>query len=202
MKIQKAIIPVAGLGTRFLPLTKVIPKELLPLVDKPLIQYAIEEVKAAGVTEVIFVVNSNKKFLSEYFKKSPSLEKLLAERKQDDLLQALKSIDELMRGLTFTYVADKPLGDGHAVLQAYKLVKDEPCFVVYPDDVIISEIPCVEQLAQVFKTSQKPVLGLFAMPEEKLPHYGVDRPSARRYTSNRYASASPYGPSSTRMRAA
>ncbi|HEA84577.1 MAG TPA: UTP--glucose-1-phosphate uridylyltransferase [Candidatus Wildermuthbacteria bacterium] len=182
MLITKAIIPVAGLGTRFLPLTKAFPKELLPLVDKPLIQYSIEELKASGVTEIIFVVNTNKKYIEEYFKKTPSLEKLLSERKQDDIIKTLKHLDELMRGISFTYVNDKPLGDGHAVLQARKLAGDDPCFVVYPDDVIISKIPCVQQLANVFKTSEKPVLGLFRLPDEKLSSYGVvaQEPIARR----------------------
>ncbi len=173
MLITKAIIPVAGLGTRFLPLTKVFPKELLPLVDKPLIQYSIEELKASGVTEVIFVVNTNKKYIAEYFKKAPSLEKLLSENKQEELVKTLKHLDDLMRGISFTYVNDKPLGDGHAILQARKLAGDDPCFVVYPDDVIVSDIPCVQQLASVFKTSEKPVLGLFRLPDEKLSSYGV-----------------------------
>ena len=182
MLITKAIIPIAGLGARFYPITKAFPKELLPLLDKPLIQYAIEEVKAAGVTDVIFIVNTNKKYILEYFKKSPALEKLLQDRKQAEPLKELKKIDDLMRGLTFTYINDKPLGDGHAVLQARKIVKDDPCFVVYPDDVVISKIPCVQQLANVFKTSEKPVLGLFRLPDEKLSSYGVvsQEPIARR----------------------
>jgi len=173
MEIQKAIIPVAGLGTRLLPLTKVFPKELLPLVDKPLVQYAVEELKAAGVKDIIFVVNSNRKFIGDYFKKSPSLEKLLTEQGKDEQIEKLKEMERAVSGISFSYATDKPLGDGHAVLQARKLVGDSPCFVVYPDDIIDSDTPAAEQLAKVFKTANQPVMGLYRLPEEKLSSYGV-----------------------------
>ena len=135
-EITKAVIPLAGMATRHLPLSKVVSKEFLPLGDKPLIQYILEEVKASGVKEVIFVVNANKKIVTDYFKKSPQLEKILEEKKQEDLLQSLSEAEGLASGITFSYVSDKPLGDGHAVLQARKLVGEEPCFVIYPDDII------------------------------------------------------------------
>lgn len=174
-EITKAIIPIAGLATRFLPLSKVLPKEFFPLVDKPLLQYAIEELKASGVTEIIFVVNShNKKTISEYFKRDPQIEKILEEKKKLDLLNEVKNVEKLASGLSFFYVQQaNPLGDGHAVLQAQKLVGDNPCFVAYPDDVVESVMPCSLQLAKIFKTAQKPILSLYKVPKEKLPSYGI-----------------------------
>ena len=171
--IEKAIVPIAGLATRHLPLSKVISKEFFPLAEKPLLQYILEELKASGVKEIIFIVNSNKKVVADYFKKSPQVEKILEEKKQDSLLEDLREAEQLGKGMTFSYVADKPLGDGHAVLQARKLVGEEPCFVVYPDDIIAGSVPCALQLAQVFRTSGKPVLGLFELPKEKLSSYGI-----------------------------
>lgn len=174
--IEKAIVPVAGLATRHLPLSKVFSKEFFPLADKPLIQYIIEELKAAGVKEMIFVVSSNKKVLADYLKKSPQVEKILEEKKQDTLLEDLREAESLGEGISFTYVPDKPLGDGHAVLQARKFVGEEPCFVVYPDDIIESKMPAAAQLAQVFRTAEKPVVGLFELPKEKLSSYGIVAP--------------------------
>ncbi|MEK7542532.1 MAG: sugar phosphate nucleotidyltransferase [Patescibacteria group bacterium] len=173
IEITKAIIPLAGLATRHFPLSKVLPKEFFPLGDKPLLHYVVKEAKEAGAKEIILVVNANKKIATDYFKKAPQLEKALEEKKQEDLLESLSEIEKLASGLTFSYVLEKPLGDGHAVLQARKLVGDEPCFVLYPDDVIESQTPCAAQLAQVFRTSEKPVLGLFELPAEKLSSYGV-----------------------------
>jgi len=172
--ITKAIIPVAGSGTRFLPLTKVLPKEFFQLGEKPLIQYAVQEAKAAGVQEIIFVVGQNKKLVVDYFRKSPRLEKFLEEKGKKDALEKVKELDRLIEGLTFSYVSQtKPLGDGHAVLQAKKLVGGEPCFVMFPDDVVDSKIPCVEQLAQIFKTSQKSIMALYQIPKERAPSYGI-----------------------------
>lgn len=174
-EITKAIIPVAGLATRFLPLSKVLPKEFFPLVDKPILQYGIEELKASGVTEIIFVVNArNKKAISEYFRRDPHIEKILEEQKKADLLEEVRQIEKIAQGMSFSYVQQtNPLGDGHAVLQAQKLVGDDPCFVLYPDDVVESAVPCSLQLAKIFKTSQKPVLSLYKVPKEKLPFYGI-----------------------------
>lgn len=173
VEITKAIIPLAGLATRHLPLSKVVPKEFLPLADKPLLHYILEEVREAGVTEVIFVVNANKKVVADYFRKSPQLEKVLEEKKREDLLELLSETEKLVHGITISYVSDKPLGDGHAVLQARKLVGEEPCFVIYPDDIIEANVPCASQLAQVFRTAEKPIVGLFELPKEKLSSYGV-----------------------------
>ena len=175
MEITKAIIPIAGLGTRFLPLSKIVPKELFPLGEKPLLQYAIEEAKLSGVTDIIFIVGQNKKLVSDYFKKSPKLEKVLEDQGKTDIVAQLQEVEQLISGLSFTYVTQaKPLGDGHAILQAKRYIdKDEACFVLYPDDVIVGDVPACFQLAQVFRTSGRPIMGLFRMPEDMLSAYGV-----------------------------
>src|SRR3989344_8046713 len=174
--ITKAIIPLAGLATRHLPLSKVLPKEFLPLGDKPLLHYVVQEAKEAGAEDIIFVVSSNKKIATDYFKKAPQLEKILEEKKQVDFLESLSEVEKLANGLTFSYVIDKPLGDGHAVLQARKLVGEEPCFVLYPDDIVEAATPCLVQLFQVFRTAEKPILALFEIPPEKLSFYGIVTP--------------------------
>ncbi len=172
-EVTKAVLPIAGLGTRYLPVSKVVPKEILPVVDKPLVQYAVEEAKAAGITEIIFVVNSNRKLIEDYFKRSSKLEKTLEERKQEQLLKVLKYLENLTDGLTFSYISDNPLGDGHALLQAKKLVGDEPFLVMYPDDIIDAITPCATQLLSVFKTAQKSILALYKLPEDRLSSYAV-----------------------------
>jgi len=173
-KIKKAVILTAGLGTRFLPLSKVVPKELWPVVDKPMIQYTIEEAKASGINEIIFVISPETKSVLDYFKKSPKIEKILKSRKKDHLLAELKNLEELCKDLSFSYVFQrKPLGDGHAILQAEKIVGKEPCFVLYPDDIVKSKVPSILQLIQVFKTAQKPIMALSQLPQEELPSYGV-----------------------------
>jgi len=172
--IKKAIIPVAGLSTRFLPLSKVYPKELWPLVDKPIIQYIVQEAKNSGIKEIIFVISPGKKMVLDYFQKCPSVEKILKERKKNHLLAELKELDELCRGLTFSYVVQKkPLGDGHAVLQAKTKLAGENMAALWADDVVESKTPCLEQLLKVFKTCQKPVLALYRLPKEKLLSYGI-----------------------------
>jgi len=173
-EVKKAIIPVAGLGTRFLPLSKVIPKELWPLVDKPVIQYIIEEAKSSGISEIIFVITPEKKIVLNYFKKSPKIEKILKERKRDHLLEEIRILEGLCRDLSFSFVFQKkPLGDGHAVLQAQKIVGEEPVAALWADDVVDSKIPCLLQLLKVFKTCQKPVLAPYRLPKERLPFYGI-----------------------------
>ena len=175
-EITKAVIPLAGIATRHMPLSKVMPKEFFPLADKPLLQYALQEAKDAGARDIIFVVQSNKRYISDYLKRAPHIEKILEEKKQEDLLDSLGAIEKLCSGLTFSYVADKPLGDGHAVLQARKLVGEEACFVLYVDDVIEARVPCSAQLVHVFRTSERPTIGLFELPAEKLSAYGVVAP--------------------------
>lgn len=172
--IKKAIIPVAGLATRFLPLSKAIPKELLPLADMPIVHYLIKEAKESGIEEIIFVLSPNNKKVLEYLTHSPELEKTLKERKKNDILDEMKKLEDLLNGLKISHVIQKkPLGDGHAILQAAKLVKDEPVAMMFGDDIIDAKVPAVEQLIKIFKTCQKPIVGLFSLPKEEISHYGV-----------------------------
>ena len=174
-EIKKAIIPIAGLGTRFLPLSKVVPKELLPLVDVPMIHHIVEEVKHSGIREVIFVCKPERnKLVLDYFKRAPHLEKILKERKKENLLRELKKLDDLFGDISFTYVLQKrPLGDGHAVLQAANLIHDEPVACLFADDIIVSKTPALLQLLKVFKTCQKPVLALYGIAQERVSSYGI-----------------------------
>lgn len=174
MEIKKAIIPLAGLGTRFLPLSKVVSKELWPLVDVPIIQYIIEEAKNSGIQEIIFVLSPENKKVLDYLKPSPKIEKILKERKKENILAEVKKLEEFLKDISFSYVLQKkPLGDGHALLQAAKLVGDEPVACMFGDDVIDSKTPGILQLANIFKTCQKPVVALYRLPKEKIPAYGV-----------------------------
>ncbi len=172
-EVKKAIIPIAGLGTRFLPLSKVVPKELWPLVDKPVIQYIIEEARESGISEIVFVVSPKKKIVLDYFAKSSELEKILKKRK-NAFLNELKDLTAISRDISFSSVTQKnPLGDGHAILQAKDKVKDENTAVLFADDVVDSKTPCLLQLLKVFKTCKKPVVGLYRLPKEKLSSYGI-----------------------------
>lgn len=174
MEIKKAIIPIAGLATRFLPLSKVIPKELWPLVDAPMVQYVVSEAKDAGIREIIFVLSPENKKVLDYFKPSPKIEKLLKERKKDSILAEMKNLEMLFKNISFSYVLQKkPLGDGHAVLQAAKIIGLEPVACLFGDDIINSKIPAILQLAKMFKTCQRPVIALYRPPREKLPYYGI-----------------------------
>jgi len=172
-EIKKIIIPVAGLGTRFLPLSKTLPKEFFPLVDKPVIQYIVEEAKNSGISEIIFVVNPAQKMVLDYFKKDVILEKILIKRKKEQPLKDLKDFEDVLKNLSFSVVVQKkPLGDGHAILQAAKFVGDEPVAVSFADDVIDGE-PAISQLMSIYKTCDCPIMALKRMPLEKLPAYGV-----------------------------
>ncbi|MCX6722125.1 MAG: sugar phosphate nucleotidyltransferase [Candidatus Staskawiczbacteria bacterium] len=170
--IKKIIIPVAGLGTRFLPLSMVTSKEFFPLVDKPIIQYIIEEVKKSGIKEVVFVTSPGQKTIFHYFQKSPELEKTLIKRKKDKILAELKSFEEVFDGISFSHVVQKtPLGDGHAILQAARRLEKEPVAVSFGDDIVDSEEPAIAQLMNIFKTCGTPVIALKSLPREKIPAY-------------------------------
>jgi UTP--glucose-1-phosphate uridylyltransferase len=174
MEIKKAIIPVAGLGTRFLPLSKAISKEFFPLVDKPAIQYVVDEIKNSGIDEIIFVINPSQKLIFNYFKKSSDLEKILVKRKKENILKELKDFEKAFEGISFSFVVQKePLGDGHAILQASKLAPKEPVAVSFGDDIVFSDEPAMLQLINIFKTCLTPVVALKRLPKEKLPAYGV-----------------------------
>lgn len=172
--IKKLIIPIAGLGTRFLPLSKAVPKELLPLADKPIVHYLVKEAKDSGIEEIIFVLSPNNKKVLEYLAPSSKLEKTLKERKKNDILEEVKKLDNLFDGLKFSSVVQKePLGDGHAILQAAKFAKNEAVAVMFGDDIVDAKIPALDQLTKVFKTCEKPIIGLFSLPKEEVYHYGV-----------------------------
>lgn len=173
--IQKAIIPIAGLGTRFLPLSKVVPKEFWPLAAKPMIQYIVEEAVNSGINHIIFVVSLRQNMAFNYFKKPPKeLEKKLQERGKKDVLERLKKFEDTFSGISFSFVAERePLGDGHAILLAKRLVGREPFAVLFDDDIVESKTPCLKQLISVFKTCQKPVLSLHRIPKERISSYGV-----------------------------
>ncbi len=172
--IKKAIIPIAGLGTRFLPLSRAVPKELWPLADIPLIQYTINEVKEAGIKEIIFVINNKNRKVFDYLKPSPQIEKTLKEKKRENILEEVKKLDTLLRDISFSYVVQKrPLGDGNAILQASKIINSEVVACLFPDDIIESRVSAILQLSKIFKTCQKPVIGLHRKTKEEISHYGV-----------------------------
>ncbi len=169
---KKAIITIAGLGTRFLPLSKTVPKELWPLADKPLLHYIVKEVVDSGIEEIVFVVRKENKNVIDYFKPDKKIEKILKDRKENDLLEEMKNLEELVKDVSISWVIQKsPLGDGHAVLQA---ISDEPTIVAFSDDIVESRVPVIQQLKNVFKTCQKPVIALYPIDEEtKLSSYGI-----------------------------
>lgn len=171
MKIKKAVIPVAGLGTRFLPITKSIPKEMLPVIDKPVIQYVVEEAVKAGINEIIFVISPEKKAIKDYFKRYPKLEKCLQNDKKFDLLDKIKKIT---KGLKFSYVEQlDQLGTGHALLCAKRLVgKDN--FAYFDGDAIIdSKIPAIKQVMKVFdKYKCDGAIGGMLVERKNVTRYG------------------------------
>lgn len=173
-EVKKAVILAGGLGTRFLPLSKVIPKELWPLVDKPLIHYLLREVKQAGIKEVIFVLPSKESATYFYFKKNPDIREILKKNNREDILSALRELDELQEDLSISYVIQKkPLGDGDAVLKVRSKVKKEPFALLFSDDIIDFETPAIKQLLKLFKTSQRPVIGLYRVSKEQIPFLGM-----------------------------
>ncbi len=170
-KVRKAVFPAAGLGTRFLPATKAQPKEMLPLVDKPIIQYGVEEAVAAGCDQIIIVTGRGKSAIEDHFDVSYELEKMLKERGKTDLLKIVRQISDLIH---IAYVRQKEaLGLGHAVLTARELVGDEPFAVLLADDVIDAEVPCLKQLMDVFDKTQCSVLATQVVEGPGISAYGV-----------------------------
>jgi UTP--glucose-1-phosphate uridylyltransferase len=173
-EVKKVILPIAGLGTRFLPLSKIIPKEIWPLVDKPIVQMLIQEAKDSGIKQIVFVTSAKKSVILNYFKTDSSLKKILQQRKKHDILRKLEILENFDKEISFSSVIqNKQLGDGHAILQAAPKIKKEPVGVMFGDDIVDSETPCLEQLINIYKTCQKPVVALCRLPKEKLPAYGV-----------------------------
>jgi len=170
-KVRKALFPAAGLGTRFLPATKASPKEMLPLVDKPLIQYVVEEAVASGIESIVIVTGRGKTAIEDHFDVSFELEKLLEERGKEDELKAMRTISEMAR---VSYVRQREaLGLGHAVLQARDLVGDEPFAVMLSDDIIDSETPALRQLLDVYEKYDAPVLCTMQVAGEAISRFGV-----------------------------
>jgi UTP--glucose-1-phosphate uridylyltransferase len=170
-KIRKAVFPAAGLGTRFLPATKAQPKEMLSLVDKPLIQYGVEEAIHSGVPNIIIVTGRGKSAIEDHFDVSFELEHLLETRHKKDLLATVRAVSDM---INVAYVRQKEaLGLGHAVLRARELVGGEPFAVILSDDVIDAEVPCLRQLIDVYEFYGAPVLALMEVPKENISAYGV-----------------------------
>lgn len=171
-KVTKAVFPVAGMGTRFLPATKSIPKEIMTLVDRPLIQYAIDEARAAGIKEFIFVTARGKSALEDYFDHSPELEATLRRAGKDDLLEILR--DTNMDSGAIAYVRqNRALGLGHAVWCAKRLIGNEPFAVLLPDDVIAAEKPCLQQMVEAYAQTGGNMVAAMEVPMEKTSSYGV-----------------------------
>ena len=175
MTVRKAIFPAAGLGTRFLPVTKAQPKEMLPLVDKPTIQYGVEEAIASGIEQVIMVTGGGKRAIVDHFDRSIDLEHYLRQRERHDLLRILADVDELSEKLDITYIQQKePKGLGDAVWTARRLVEGEPCAVLLADDVILCDTqPCLKQLIDAHAETGATVLAVRRMPKHQVSRYGV-----------------------------
>jgi len=174
LKVKKAIIPVAGFGTRFLPATKAQPKEMIPLVDKPVIQYIVEEAVASGIKDIIFVTGRGKRAIEDHFDYSYELEHSLFKKGKKDLFRSVRQIAKMAN---FSYVRQpQPLGDGHAVLSARHLVNKEPVAILFGDDILESKIPGIAQLVKVYQRYQCPVIGLYRVPPAEVSRFGVVDP--------------------------
>ena len=171
MKIRKAIIPAAGLGTRFLPATKAMPKEMLPIVDKPTIQYIIEEAVASGIEDIIIVTGKGKRAIEDHFDSSFELEYNLAEKHKWKLLDEVRRPSEMA---DIHYIRQKePKGLGHAIWCARKFIGDEPFAVLLGDDIVESKVPCLQQMIHIFDRYQQPVVGVKQVPWDEVHRYGI-----------------------------
>ena len=171
MKVKKAVIPVAGLGTRFLPATKTVPKELLPIIDIPSIQYVVQEAVDAGIEEIIFVTGRGKDGIEDHFDEAPELEQILTNRGNTEIVKDLRRLAEMIEVVSVRQKV--PLGLGHAVLCARDLVGEEPFAVMLADDLVDSEVPCVKQLIDIFNREEEAVIALMQVPLEEVHQYGV-----------------------------
>ena len=172
LKIKKAIIPAAGLGTRFLPATKAQPKEMLPIVDKPTIQYIVEEAVESGIEDIVIVNGRNKGSIEDHFDRSVELELELSNKGSDDALEMVKSISEMAN--IYIIRQKKPLGLGHAVLSAQKFIGNDPFAVLLGDDVVVSKTPALKQMIAVYDEYHSSVLGVQTVPHELTFQYGID----------------------------
>ncbi|QBD80591.1 UTP--glucose-1-phosphate uridylyltransferase GalU [Ktedonosporobacter rubrisoli] len=171
MRIRKAVLPVAGLGTRVLPASKVIPKEMLPLVDKPALEYIIEEAVAAGIEEIIFVTSRSKRSIEDHFDAFPELEQILERKGKQKELEDLRRVQNMA---TYTAVRQaEPLGLGHAIYCARDLVGDEPFVVILGDDLVDPSTPCLPRMMELYEQHKSSVLCLVPLPPETIPAYGI-----------------------------
>jgi len=171
LRVRKAVFPAAGWGTRFLPATKAQPKEMLPLVDKPVIQYGIEEAVAAGIEQVIIVTSSQKRAIEDHFDHSYELEHLLEEKGDIEMLRRVRQIGDMVQ---ISYVRQKEqLGLGHAVLMAKELVGHEPFAVILSDDVVVGDRPCIGQLIEAYRQTHGSVVAVMEVPHDEVSRYGV-----------------------------
>lgn len=181
-RVRKAIIPAAGLGTRFLPATKAMPKEMLPIVDKPTIQYIVEEAVASGIEDIIIVTGKGKRAIEDHFDYAPELEKNLIEKEKYDLLERVQYATNLA---DIHYIRQKePKGLGHAVWCARNFIGNEPFAVLLGDDIVQSETPCLKQLMNIYEETHSSVIGVQSVPNEETHRYGIIDPSVqegRRY---------------------
>jgi UTP--glucose-1-phosphate uridylyltransferase len=184
VKIRKAIIPAAGLGTRFLPATKAQPKEMLPIVDKPAIQYIVEEAIAAGIEDIMIVTGRNKRAIEDHFDKSVELEMMLEEKGNYELLKLVQDVSNLA---DVHYIRQKqPLGLGHAVLCARKFIGNEPFAVLLGDDIIQSDPPFLKQMIELYEQTQTSVIAVAEVPWEDVDKYGIVSPSSKIHPHYRY----------------
>ncbi len=171
MTIKKAVIPAAGLGTRFLPVTKSMPKEMLPIIDTPAIHYVVKEAVETGIDDIIIITGRGKRAVEDYFDESPEMEMHLSKHKKDDLLQTIREISSMAN---VHYIRQKePKGLPDAILAAEKHIGDEPFAVLLGDDIIVSETPCTKQLIDVYKMSHSSVIAVQDVPKEKINRYGA-----------------------------
>ena len=174
MKIRKAIIPAAGLGTRFLPATKAQPKEMLPIVDKPTIQYIVEEAVASGIEEIVIIIGRGKRSIEDHFDKSYELEDALLKKNQLAMLEEVQKISNLVN---IYYVRQKePKGLGHAILCAKSFIGNEPFAILLGDDIVKSNIPCLKQIINVFEYCNSSVIAVQSVPDKEVHKYGIIKP--------------------------
>jgi UTP--glucose-1-phosphate uridylyltransferase len=182
MKIKKAIIPAAGLGTRFLPATKAQPKEMLPIVDKPTIQYIVEEAVASGIEEIIIIIGRGKRSIEDHFDKSYELEDTLLRKNKHEMLEQVQKISNLVN---IVYVRQKePKGLGHAILCAKSVIGNEPFAVMLGDDIVMSDIPCLKQVIDVYEYYNSSVVAVQKVPDEDVSKYGIIKPKGAMLESN------------------
>jgi len=175
-RVRKVVIPAAGFGTRFLPATKSIPKEMLPIIDRPVIHYAVQEALHSGITEIIFITGRGKNVLEDYFDYSYELEHTLEKAGKTDLLKEIRGISEMA---DVAYIRQKEaLGLGHAILKAKNLVGDEPFAIILPDVLVDSDVPCTKQLIDVYEKNGSSAISVKEVPEDKVSSYGIVDPAS------------------------